>query len=39
MRAHDHNFVVIAPMMMKFGTSILHNGNKKIRDGTTITSL
>ena len=25
-----HNFIVIAPMIMKFGTSILHNGNKNV---------
>ena len=42
MRAPHHNFVVIAPMTMKFGTvvkldCILHNGNKKICDVTTIT--
>ena len=32
MRVPHHNFVVIAPMIMKFGTGIkliLHNGDKK----------
>ena len=40
-----HNFVDIAPMIMKFGTGIkldvlcriLHNGNKNVCDVTTIT--
>ena len=43
MRAPHHNFVVIAPITMKFGTDVkldvLHNGSKIIYDVTTITSL
>ena len=42
MRGPNHNFVVIAPMIMKFGTgikldgfcNILHNGYENVRDVT-----
>ena len=39
-----HNFVVIAPMIMKFGTGVKLDvfytmGNKNVCDVTTITSL
>ena len=43
MRAHHHNFVVIAPMIMKFGTGVkldvFHTMVIKDCDVTTITSL
>ena len=29
MRAPHHNFVVIARMIIKFGTGVLHNGGNK----------
>ena len=43
MRAPHHNFVVIAPMIMKFGTGVkldvFYTMVTKICDVTTITSL
>ena len=43
MRAPHHNFVVIAPMIMEFGTGVKHDlfyaMVTKNRDVTTITSL
>ena len=38
MRGPHHNFVVIAPMIMKFGTGVKLDGNKNC-DVITITSL
>ena len=43
MRANHHNFVVVAPMIMKFGTAVkldvLYTLVEKIYDVTTSTSL